>query len=79
MPSLVKLSKALVESAQLASVETNRTPSEQIEYWARLGKVSEENPELPVQMLQDMLTSIEEVRLGILTPYVFDSSYKRSN
>jgi hypothetical protein len=36
-----------------------------------LGKVAEENPDLPVQMLQDMLVSIEEVKAGNLKPYKF--------
>jgi len=49
----------------------HRSVPKQIEYWARLGKVAEENPDLPVQMLQDMLVSIEEVKAGNLNPYKF--------
>jgi hypothetical protein len=33
----------------------HRSVAEQIEYWARLGEVAEENPDLPINMLQDML------------------------
>ncbi|WP_114637008.1 TA system antitoxin ParD family protein [Polynucleobacter necessarius] len=71
MPSLVKLSKALVKSAQLASVETNRTLSEQIEYWARLGKASEENPDLTVLFLQDILASQADLALNNLSKFRF--------
>jgi hypothetical protein len=33
--------------------------------------VAEENPDLPIHMLQDMLVSIEEVKAGNLSPYNF--------
>ncbi|QWD91452.1 ParD-like family protein [Polynucleobacter sp. MWH-Braz-FAM2G] len=71
MPKIIKLSKSLLSSAQSASEQSNRTLSEQIEYWARLGRAAEENPELPVQMLQDILVSIEEVRMDTLNSYAF--------
>jgi hypothetical protein len=49
----------------------NRSVVERIEYWACLGKVSEENPDLPMPMLQDMLISMEEVKAGNLSAYQF--------
>jgi hypothetical protein len=49
----------------------HRSVPKQIEYWARLGKVAEENPDLPINMLQDMLVSIEEVKAGNLNEYQF--------
>ena len=67
----VKLSENLVEQAKVYGNIEHRSVPKQIEYWARLGKVAEENPDLPVQMLQDMLVSIEEVKAGNLNPYKF--------
>lgn len=49
----------------------HRSVAEQIEYWARLGKVAEENPELPISILQDILASIEEVKAGNTNVYQF--------
>ena len=49
----------------------HRSVTEQIEYWARLGKAAEENPDLPISMLQDMLVSLEEVKAGNLSAYQF--------
>lgn len=49
----------------------NRSVAEQIEYWARLGKVAEKNPDLPISMLQDMLVSMEEVKASNLSAYQF--------
>jgi hypothetical protein len=33
--------------------------------------VAEENPDLPISMLQDMLVSLEEVKAGNLSAYQF--------
>ncbi|WP_353201463.1 hypothetical protein [Polynucleobacter sp.] len=71
MSIAIKLSDRLVEDAKPYAQAMHRSVPRQIEYWARLGKVAEENPDLPVQMLQDMLVSIEEVKAGNLKLYKF--------
>ena len=72
MSTAVNLSEQLIEEAKPVAQATHRSVSEQIEYWARLGKVAEENPDLPIHMLQDMLVSIEEVKAGRLSVYNFE-------
>lgn len=74
MSRTINLSDLLVEDAKPYARAMNRSISEQIEYWARLGKVAEENPDLPVQMLQDLLCSLKEVKAGNLKLYQFGSS-----
>jgi hypothetical protein len=49
----------------------HRSVPKQIEHWARLGKAAEENPDLPVGMIQDLLISLEEAKAGNLTEYQF--------
>jgi len=71
MATVIKLSDCLVEDAKTYAQTMHRSVPEQIEYWARLGKAAEENPDLPVPTLQDMLVSIEEVKAGSLLPYKF--------
>jgi hypothetical protein len=71
MPTAINLSQQLIEEARPVAQATHRSVSEQIEYWARLGKVAEENPDLPIHMLQDMLVSIQEVKVGNLRSYQF--------
>jgi hypothetical protein len=44
----------------------------QIEYWARIGKAVLENPDLPLQVIQDTMLSLEEAKAGQLTPYSFN-------
>lgn len=71
MATAIKLSDLLVEDAKAYAQVMHRSVPKQIEYWARLGKIAEENPDLPVHMLQDMLISIEEVKAGKLGSYAF--------
>jgi hypothetical protein len=71
MATAIKLSDLLVEDAKPYAQAMHRSVPKQIEYWARLGKVAEENPGLPISMLQDMVVSIEEVKVGNLSPYNF--------
>ena len=71
MPTAIQLSELLIEQAEPYAQAMNRSVAEQIEYWARLGKVAEENPDLPIPMLQDMLVSMEEVKGSNLSTYQF--------
>ena len=72
MATAIKLSDLLVQEAKPYAQAMHRSIPKQIEYWARLGKVVEENPDLPIGMLQDMLVSIEEVKAGRLSVYSFE-------
>ena len=65
----VKLSEALVEQARSHGYVQHRSVPKQIEYWSRIGKVAEENPDLPFSMIHDILlaqqeTATEEYRFG---------------
>jgi DNA polymerase III psi subunit len=71
MPTAIQLSEVLIEEAKPYAQVMHRSVAEQIEYWARLGKVAEDNPDLPIPMLQDMLVSMEEVKAGNLSAYQF--------
>jgi hypothetical protein len=67
----LKLSDSLVEDAKVVGAAENRSVPKQIEYWARIGKAVLENPDLPLQVIQDTMLSLEEAKAGQLTPYSF--------
>ena len=71
MVASIKLSESLIQDAKSASKITKRTLSEQIEYWVYLGKAADENPDLPVHILQDILVSREEMNLNTLSRFHF--------
>ena len=67
----LKLSDSLVEDAKVVGAAEHRSVPKQIEYWARIGKAVLENPELPLQVIQDTMLSLEEAKAGQLAPYSF--------
>lgn len=65
----VKLSEILVDQARRRAEVEHRSVPKQIEYWSRIGKVAEENPDLPFTMIRDILLAqqeeaVEEYRFG---------------
>ena len=69
MSTAINLLEQLIEETKPVAQATHRSVLEQIEYWARLGKVAEENPDSPINMLQDILASIEEVKASNTNVY----------
>ncbi len=72
MPTAVKISDELIVQARIKSKIFKRSIAGQIEYWAQIGKIVEENPDLPLPFIQDVLLGKEQIRTGLGTPYVFD-------
>ena len=71
MATAVKISNELASKAKIRSKVFKRSVSGQIEYWATLGELVEENPDLPLNLLQDILIGREEIKSGQGSPYVF--------
>ncbi|MBK5205963.1 MAG: hypothetical protein JJD98_11315 [Polaromonas sp.] len=71
MAVALKLSDELVRDAKPHAAAEHRSVPKQIEYWARIGKAVLENPDLPLQLIQDTILSREEVKAGLSTPYQF--------
>jgi len=74
MPTAVKISDELIAQARIKSKIFKRSIAGQIEYWAQIGKIVEENPDLPLPFIQDVLLGKEQIRAGLGTPYVFDEA-----
>ena len=67
----LKLSDSLVEDAKVVGAAEHRSVPKQIEHWARIGKAVLENPDVPLQVIQDTMLSLEEAKAGQLAPYAF--------
>tara|TARA_R110002124_G_scaffold54821_1_gene155588 strand:+ start:2815 stop:3033 length:219 start_codon:yes stop_codon:yes gene_type:complete len=72
MATSVKLSENMVKKARLMSKVLNRSVAGQIEYWAKIGQLAEENPDLTYDFIKDLLVANQEVKDNELTPYKFD-------
>ena len=71
MSTAIKVSDDLVAKAKIRSKVFKRSVAGQIEYWATIGKIVDENPDLPLPLIQEILLAKEEIRAGMGTPYVF--------
>jgi hypothetical protein len=71
MATAVKVSDNLFAKAKIKSKVFKRSVAGQIEYWATIGQIVDENPDLPLPLIQEILLAKEEIRSGMGTPYVF--------
>jgi hypothetical protein len=71
MHTSVKLSNDLVQEAKRHAEVSHRSVPKQIEYWSRIGKIAEENPDLPYAFIHDILLSLEEEKQGQVSDFHF--------
>lgn len=67
----VKIDSSIVESAKVYGVAASRSATKQIEYWAKIGKIAQDNPDLTFEDITDILLSMAQVKAGNTTPYNF--------
>lgn len=72
MSTAIKLSDELVADAKRHGAIQQRSTPKQIEYWAKIGKLAKENPELPVPFLESLLVAIDEYKNGEVTEFEFE-------
>jgi hypothetical protein len=73
MSVAIKLSNKLIIKAKQYANIYNRSVPKQIEYWSTIGKIAEENPDLPYNFIKEILFSVEEVNTGQVETYLFNS------
>ncbi|MCP4923647.1 MAG: hypothetical protein GY915_06420 [bacterium] len=69
----IRISDEIVSQAQVYGKVYNRSAPKQIEFWSRIGKIAEENPDLTYENIKEILLALEEKRLGDLEEYSFNS------
>jgi hypothetical protein len=65
----VRIEDELYEQAKTAAKGECRTISGQLEFWAKIGKVALDNPDLPIEFVRELLIARTEDRRA-LTPFV---------
>jgi len=70
--SSVRLDQSLVERATILAKALNRTPPKQIEHWAKIGEMMEDNPDLPYEFVKQAIIARAEHEAGKLESYDFD-------
>ena len=72
MAQSVRLSNTLVGQAKAVGAAMSRSGAGQIEHWAKIGKIAEENPDLSYEFIRDSLFAKAEIDNGLVDDYEFD-------
>ena len=73
MPAhMIHLDDGLVEKAAEVAKSLQRTTATQIEHWAKIGAIMEENPDLPYEFVRQANSANAEREAGKLEAYEFD-------
>lgn len=70
MATSVRLSDEFVSDVNINAEVNSRSVPKQIEHWAKIGKMVEENPDLSYEFIRDSLMARAEVRNGNVKKYV---------
>jgi len=71
MSIAVRISDPLAKKARDRSRALHRSLAGQIEYWAKMGEILEDNPDLSFSFVQEILIGCEQAKSGELTHYEF--------
>lgn len=65
----VNLDAKLVEAARSQCEVMSRSVTKQIEHWAKVGHIAEDNPDLTYSQIKAILLGLEDVRSGNVEVY----------
>jgi hypothetical protein len=69
MSIAVNLDEKLVNDARKQSKVLSRSVTKQIEHWAKIGHIAEDNPDLTYSQIKDILLGMEDVNSGHAEDY----------
>jgi len=67
----IRLEQNLIDKATFMARALNRTPPKQIEHWAKIGEIMEDNPDLPYEFVRQAIIAKAEREAGKLESYDF--------
>ena len=67
----IRLSEEIMKEAINYAPLNSRSVPKQIEHWAKIGKVAEENPDLPYEFIKGVLEARNEMKNGDVSPFKF--------
>lgn len=64
----IRLDQELVDKATIMAKSLSRTVPKQIEHWAKIGAIMEDNPELSYEFVKQAIMAKAEKEIGQLDP-----------
>lgn len=65
----VRLDDSFVQDVKVHADALSRSLPKQIEHWAKIGQIVEENPDLSYAFIKEVLLAKSEVQQGLVTRY----------
>lgn len=65
----INIDKSLVETARAYSAVECRSVPKQIEHWAKIGRISEENKDLTYNSIKEILLGLADAKDGNIEEY----------
>ncbi len=69
MSIAVNLDEKLVNDARAQSKVLSRSVTKQIEHWAKIGHIAEDNPDLTYSQIKNILLGVEDYHSGNIEDY----------
>lgn len=69
--SSIRLDQNLIDKATIIARALDRTTPKQIEHWAKIGEMMEDNPDLPYEFVRQAVIAKAEREAGKLEAYDF--------
>ena len=67
----IRLDQELLRRASIMAKALDRTAPKQIEHWAKIGEIMEDNPDLPYEFVKQAIIAEAEREAGKLESYDF--------
>ena len=67
----VRLSEEIIKAAVICAPINSRSVPKQIDHWAKIGRIAEENPDLPYEFIRNVLESRSEMTNGDVSAFIF--------
>ena len=67
----IRLSDEIMKEAIVHAPVNSRSVPKQIEHWVKIGKIAEENPDLPYEFIKDALEAKREMEQGDVSSFEF--------
>ena len=69
--NVIRLSDEIMKEAIVYAPVNSRSVPKQIEHWVKIGKIAEENPDLPYEFIREALEAKREMEQGDVSLFEF--------
>ena len=70
MVKRMRMDNELILETQAYAEANHRSIPKQIEHWAQIGRIAEDNPDLTYDFIRDAILATAEIKSGATEPYV---------